>query len=134
MLLDSPCLKTSPSKRNSFKKILWERVKGRDGEKINAIKKIKLSTFSCDVVEHVWYLPELLHIHFHASNNRLVMTVNTNALLCAFSAISKALTIFFLAIDTIASTRWMLEHCRDGRGHCSLLTCTGFIKLRKYFS
>lgn len=134
MLLDSSCTKTSPSKTNSFKKIPWERVKGRNGEKINAIKKINSSTFSCDVVEHIWDLPELLYIHFHASNNRLIMAIDTNTLLCAFSAIPKALTIFFLTINTIASTRWMLDHCWDGRGHCSLLACTGLIRLRKYFS
>lgn len=134
MLLDSSCSKTIPSKRNSFEKIPSERVTGMDGEKINAIKKINFSTFSCDVVEHVWHLPKLLHVHFHSGNNRLVMAVDTNTLFCAFSTISKALTIFLLTIDTIASARWMLNHCWDGRSHGSLFACAGFIKLRKYLS
>lgn len=72
-------------------------------------------------VEHVWYLPELFHIHFHTSNHRLIVTVDTNTLLSALATIPKALAIFFLAMDSIASTRCNFRILRDDRNSCTLL-------------
>lgn len=62
------------------------------------------------------------------------MTIDANASFRTFSPISETLTIFFLTIDTIASTWWVFNSCWESRGGCSLLTCTGLIKLTKYLS
>jgi hypothetical protein len=72
-------------------------------------------------------LPELLNVYFQALGCLLVMTVNANTLLGAFSVVPEALAIFFLAINFGASARWKLSRFADiltyGRllGQCRVL-------------
>ena len=83
------------------------------------------STFPLDRFEHVRHLPQLLHINFDTGNHGLVMAVDANTLFGALSPILEALAIFFLAIDTIASTWWELDRFEHEKSSCCLLRYAG---------
>ncbi len=114
-------LKKRTGKINFWEKITYKSVMGvLKNELFEGLKSKCSINFPIDV-EHVWNLPELFHIHFHTSYYRLIVTVDTNTLLSALATIPKALAIFFLAMDSIASTRCNFGILRDDRNSCTLL-------------
>lgn len=80
-------------------------------------------------IEHVWYLPKFLHINFEACHQRLIATVNANALFCALAPIPEALAIFFLALYSVASTWWKFQGFWSDGSRCRLLRNTLLVNL-----